>query len=1030
MRRAWRYIFGSFLLLAALGAGVVLLRTELLEFVLERGLAYAGVAQPRLRVTRLEWTGVEFTDIHLGSELQVADMQLEFRPAELWHGKLRRLALDAPVVDLTRDGALQRLLALSPGGRGDAQAPALPPISIENGELRLASAFGPVLLRIDGTLREGAANAVQGRFNLAAEAELGRLAGNLAVEAASDGRLAAELHVDRGDLSLAGLALAGVQFDANFARTKQGRPSLAATGSVTAVRFRGERAGETTLKIGLDGDAASLQLQGTAFGAPFNLSAAADIDLDRRRLNLKRLLSDLALSPADSLPARLGLPKLLRGRVRTHVIAGGVDVALADLPTSLPAAVAWLQRSRLDGSATLNADGLAIEGWCERADLVLGANLRAVDGRLEVTLAAPLLAEVDGVAPDWLAHLPLPVAGPAVLEIEPGTMLSLAAGDRLAAEASGASGFHVNLGRIDAAGVVTLDASLLPRWNPRQIAFSRLVVEARDLDFAGQHLAEGRYQGMAALQTKGWRGEGIAELSLARFTLGPVAARHLEAELPLAFDAGSDGLELTGPGRLHLIGGHLPEVTALPERIDLVISPGKGPLLQAGGDDVTVNVSAALPQPISLTLQAGRTPLAVGTAKLALAATLTPPGWKRIDARLRLDSLGLPRESFIAKDLALDLSLNGPAPSGKARLSVASIASLDPALPRLSLSLDGSAEVDHGRGGFEATLAGGDGLVRARADGRFDLAAREATATAALSPLRLDEVLSLLKDTWPVLAPVTAMSGRAAADMRLAWRGDEVTDSGTLTLEELSLATTAFGIRGLSGRIALDRLWPPEASAAQRITVQNVSGPVAVRDAELLLRLEPIAGRAFGRVVLERADAEAEFAHLQATEGIFDPVADSHQLALRIDDLDLAKLLALLKVDGLSGTGSLTGSLRAEYADGKLIIPPARLASIGPGVIRFTSAAAKRALASGGEQVALLLKALEDFHYETLTLGLEKRADGSGQAKLSLRGSNPEVLDGYPFALNIDLGADFDSLLATLRQAYDLSGRALRATVK
>lgn len=1030
MRQALRYALASALLLTALGLVAVVFRTTLLEFALERGLAFAGVARAQLHVDRFDWTAAEISGIRLGSELRADRLRLDYRPAELWHGKLRHVALTTPVVDLTRDGAPARLRAFFGGGASGSSATMLPPITIEDGKLRLDSGFGPVTLRIDGTLGQDNMDVVRGRFDVSAEAEAGHLAGDISIEAAPDGRLAAELHIRRGDLSLADLALEGVQLDASFSRSAAGGPRLSAQGGIGTIRYQDQVAAETAIKVSLDGERASLALQGTTFGAPLGLSVDASLDLDQQRLILRRLVADLSLSEADSLPVHFGLPALKSGRLHIHVSAGGPTLALRQPPTSLSDALAWLQRNALDASATLIAEGIAVDGWCKRAELVLGADLRAVDGRLQVTLAAPLLTEVDGLAPDRLSRLPFPLDGPAVLELEPGVVLSLVSGQPLSAEASGTSAFNLTLGGDSAAGTLTVDAALLPRWAPRAITLSRLVVAAHDLELAGQHLTESRYQGTVVLRAGTWSGEGLAQLSMAQPSLGPVAARGLEAELPLTFDAGTRRLELTRSGRLHLIGLRLPGVVALPGRLDLLLSPAKDALLRAAEEDATVNLETSLQKPISLTLQAGRTALAIGAGKLGLVAKLAPSGWRRIEAQLRLDSAGLPDVGLTARDLALDLSLNDPAPSGKMRLSVASVASSDPALPRLPLSLDGSAEFERGRGGFEATLSGGDGLVRARSDGHFDIPAHEITATAALSPLRLDEALSQLKNSWPVLAPVTAMAGRVSADARLAWHGDRLTSGGNLVLEDLSLKTAAVGVRGLSGRIALEPLWPPATREAQRIAVQNLSGPIEVRDAKLLLRLEPMPGRTIGRVVLERADAATDLAQVTAGEGIFDPIAGRHGLTLQIGDLDLARLLALAKIDGLSGTGRLAGSLRAEYRDGKLIIPPARLASTGPGVLRFTSVAASRALASGGEQVALLLKALEDFRYESLTLGLEKRADGNGQAKLSLRGSNPEVLDGYPFAINIDVSADFDNLLATLLQAYDLSGKALRATVK
>lgn len=97
------------------------------------------------------------------------------------------------------------------------------------------------------------------------------------------------------------------------------------------------------------------------------------------------------------------------------------------------------------------------------------------------------------------------------------------------------------------------------------------------------------------------------------------------------------------------------------------------------------------------------------------------------------------------------------------------------------------------------------------------------------------------------------------------------------------------------------------------------------------------------------------------------------------------------------------------------------LAAEAPGVIAFRSEAAREALASGGEQVELMLQALEDFHYQVLSLSLDKPAEGDSRVFLKLEGANPEVLDGQPFVLNINLTSNAAPLLAALARGTEIS---------
>ena len=55
------------------------------------------------------------------------------------------------------------------------------------------------------------------------------------------------------------------------------------------------------------------------------------------------------------------------------------------------------------------------------------------------------------------------------------------------------------------------------------------------------------------------------------------------------------------------------------------------------------------------------------------------------------------------------------------------------------------------------------------------------------------------------------------------------------------------------------------------------------------------------------------------------------------------------------------------------------------------------------EQTKLLTDALKNFHYTALSGGLSGSASGEVVLRLSLRGSNPDLYDGYPFAINVNV---------------------------
>ena len=61
--------------------------------------------------------------------------------------------------------------------------------------------------------------------------------------------------------------------------------------------------------------------------------------------------------------------------------------------------------------------------------------------------------------------------------------------------------------------------------------------------------------------------------------------------------------------------------------------------------------------------------------------------------------------------------------------------------------------------------------------------------------------------------------------------------------------------------------------------------------------------------------------------------------------------------------------------------------------------------------VALLLQALRDFRYESLSMTLNGETGGETEIGLRISGANPELYDGYPIALNVNVSGELYDLL-------------------
>ena len=110
------------------------------------------------------------------------------------------------------------------------------------------------------------------------------------------------------------------------------------------------------------------------------------------------------------------------------------------------------------------------------------------------------------------------------------------------------------------------------------------------------------------------------------------------------------------------------------------------------------------------------------------------------------------------------------------------------------------------------------------------------------------------------------------------------------------------------------------------------------------------------------------------------------------------------------------------------------LATAGKGVLRLSDPVVLRNLAQRNDTVGLAMKALANFSYDGLEIDIDVGEGESGTVLVRLKGANPEVLDGYPFAFNINLETDFGRLAELLiggaRSAEAFIGTTLGGAVR
>lgn len=331
-----------------------------------------------------------------------------------------------------------------------------------------------------------------------------------------------------------------------------------------------------------------------------------------------------------------------------------------------------------------------------------------------------------------------------------------------------------------------------------------------------------------------------------------------------------------------------------------------------------------------------------------------------------------------------------------ARLEARGIASIDSqAAP---LDADFELVVDDDRLLGNARVKSRDGSLLLRGDfgapgegpGTFPtVAGPEELVIEGRIQLKADEA-----DLSPFAPSFTA---KGSVDLRS--HGDRLrirSDGLDLELLGLSLSDVAMSVD-------LTQLRPAAAPAGQRVSIGAARAGVPIGGGSLRFGLRDSAV-----LEIEALDWQLHGGTLRA-QGAIDLDAEENRLTIGVQALDLGSLVASLERPDLSITGILSGELPLRVAGDRIFAESGRLsASEAGGVIHYGQKApgledegppAKGSV--GG--VDLVLDALENFQYRTLEAQVDGELTGEMNLKVKLEGSNPDVYDGYPFQLNLNL---------------------------
>lgn len=296
------------------------------------------------------------------------------------------------------------------------------------------------------------------------------------------------------------------------------------------------------------------------------------------------------------------------------------------------------------------------------------------------------------------------------------------------------------------------------------------------------------------------------------------------------------------------------------------------------------------------------------------------------------------------------------------------------------------------------------------------------------------------------LTAAGAKGNRTLADTFAAWPGELEIGEGSLKAS-LGLRFPPTGLRmqgelsfdgvgglfartawaGLGGKVAIDLAGGQLDARTSSLTVETVNPGIALSNIRIAGGYRSTTEQvAAGTLVLGRATAELLGGSVRVEPGEWQLAKRPLQFPLELSGIELSQLMQIYPAEGLAGSGILRGTVPLRISEQGVSIDAGKVEAVAPGGTLKLPADRLRGMAQNNEAMALVVQAMDNFNYTVLNSTVDYEEDGTLVLGLRLEGSSPEVRDGHPIVLNINLEEDIPALLTSLQ----LSGRVNEAVTE
>ncbi len=1043
MRRLLLALLFLLALLAALAAGLILVRHQAAEVAIRHALANEGIRNATFTVSDLNKGFARVEDLVIGRHrnVQARSVEVEFAGLDGWYpwtwdpsvAELRvsglRLKLNAaggggPL----NDPDLDRLLS-GPEEAEVGEATAIPPIIIEDAQVTASTADGETEVTLNGSLVRPQGGALAGRFTYALETPFGLSEGAIEIFQDPDAPLKVSATAEGASLDLPGAEVGNLRAAIELTLPDDALPRASGEVVIQGISPLADYVEEITLAIEADPSRIDFDILARASdGSPVGNGRIAITRLDSR----PQINADLTLNAVEA-SARLGLldpsgSLTVESRL-TATLPPLVDL-MHDRGGKL---VQLLENASLASKLTISADRLTVPGKVLGLSADLHLDILLEDAKLRAWISEESRLSASALDPEWalLAELPEDTRRAVWRNL----ILTLPAEDEAGLQAAASrsdAGVDVMVtgpillsggqdSEISLSG--RLDSHLSPDMVPQSWRLSDLDLAIRSLPLLGNQITNLSLRADAIADDAGFGLVGKLTTQLAEARQDDLVLKDLQIALPVLLTADKEitKVSLIDSGKVALGQILLEDVELLDAPAEFAIErlALRRDLSQGWHPSLTISSET-----LGLTIPGDQTGVDLTGLVIDLTASLDGDEIEGT-AQLEVARASLPQEGLSLSGVTLDLPLPPERleqEAMKIEVGNAALSADGQSFSGMSLSarLTKSGEVYRLKGRGRGPNGQGSialALEQDLARQRGSLEANWGPITFAPDGLQPSKLSTELEDLQDV-------SGEVAIEAKAEWSQQSDNISAKLRLTSLSATLLPVEIDDLNGTLSFLSLAPLVSDETQEITIEKLD--VGVPLSNLLLGFEILDSQ--GGPALDAKTLQADFAGGRLTASPFriSGPEDTFATTVEVTHVKLDRLTDLLDLGDIQLEGRVIGQLplTLDLSNETVAIDSGWLQAVDEGVIRIPDAAERLGLGEVSEerkQLLFALEALSDFHYTYLYATVSFAANGDLDLALTLEGNNPAVLDGYPFKFNVTFGVDLADLLAAFRLGREIT---------